>query len=105
LHPSSSIAPSQSLSMPSQVSTVGEPGVQVPSTPAVQVADVCWHAPIPQERLPSPSSSAASQSSSSPLQLSVNGVLSLVQGLHAPFSQCCVPAWQVPTPRVPAGPV
>ena len=90
--------------MPSQVSTLGWPGVQVASTPEPHAATVCLHAPTPQLVLPSDSSTAASQSSSLKLQLSNCGVTSPVHGLQAPFSQCWVPAWQAPTPEVPAGP-
>ena len=54
LQPTSSMAPLQLLSMPSQISAVGVPGVQVPGVPPLQAATDCWQAPNPQVTLPRP---------------------------------------------------
>src|SRR5262245_51539594 len=105
----SSIAPSQSLSFPSQTSIDGSvngtpsrpdpehintPGEQTPGTPVE-------HVPPPWA---APSSTLPLQSSSTPSHVSAVGVTSPEQGPHAPPWHACVPSLHAPTPLVDGGP-
>src|SRR5439155_1106204 len=69
----SSTWPLQSLSMPSQTSALGVPGVHVWGTPPTQLSTLRVHAPTPHVVRPSPSSTCPLQSLSMPSQTSALG--------------------------------
>src|SRR2546426_109570 len=91
--------PSQSSSMPLQISVDGVPGSQVCDTPLTQFSTVRSQAPTPQVVEPRPSSTDPSQSSSIPLQVSVDGVPG-AQVCGTPPTQFCTVRSQAPTPQV-----
>src|SRR5207249_4653391 len=95
----SSTWPLQSLSMPSQTSGLGVPGVQACGTPPTQLSTVRVQAPTPQGVRPRPSSTCPLQSLSMPSQTSGLGV----PGVHrwgTPPTQLSTVRVQAPTPQV-----
>jgi hypothetical protein len=98
--------PSQSSSRLLQVSVPLPPGTHTCGTPPTQLFTVRWQRPAPQVVVPRPSSTMPSQSSSRPLQTSVSGTCSPGQSTpNTPPAHVREPPRQMPTPRVPAGPV
>ena len=75
-----------------------------PQTPSTHP---CSPTQSPQdEHGPQRLSMTPSQSSSMPFpQISARGITSPMQAPQVPPTQVCVPAWQAPTPAVPAGPL
>ena len=100
----SSTVPSQLSSMPLQTSVVGAPAVQVsPGTPLTHVVvPVEEHAPTPHEVAwaTMPSSTAPSQLSSMPLQVSGVGLPAAQVSPGTPLAHVVVPvAEHAPTPH------
>jgi hypothetical protein len=104
----SSALPLQLLSRPSHVSVCAarSPTHAVDQRPPSHICTPGRHSPVddPQARERF-SSTAPSQSSSRPLQVSVAGSLSPTHAPNIPALHICVPARQAPTSRVAAGPV
>src|SRR5206468_225372 len=95
----SSTWPLQSLSMPSQTSGLGAPGVHAWGTPPTQLSTVRAQAPTPQVVRPRPSSTWPLQSLSMPSPASGLGG----PGVHAwgtPPTQLSTVRVQAPTPQV-----